>query len=158
MPARTAQRTETLMSTVTRLINASPGEVFSVLANGWLYSNWVVGTSHMRAVDRDWPARGSTLYHASGVWPLVLRDESVVEEVTPERSLTLTAKGRWLGQARIALELEPDGDGTRVTMHETPVGGPGKWVHNPATEAMLTRRNVESLARLAAIAERRSEP
>jgi hypothetical protein len=56
------------------------------------------------------------------------------------------------------IELEPDGDGTLVTMHETPIAGPGKWLHNPASEALLDRRNVESLARLAAIAERRSEP
>ena len=146
------------MSTVTRSIKAPPAEVFAVLADGWSYSNWVVGTSHMRAVDPRWPAPGSTLYHAAGLWPLVVRDESVVEALDPERSMTLTAKGRPLGEARIVIDLEPDGDGTVVTMHETPIAGPGKWLHNPASEALLTRRNVESLARLAAIAERRGEP
>jgi uncharacterized protein YndB with AHSA1/START domain len=136
------------MSTVTRSIKASPSQVFAVLANGWAYSNWVVGTSHMRAVDANWPAPGSALYHAAGLWPLVVRDKSVVEAVEPDRSMTLTAKGRPLGEARVMIELESDGDGTLVTMHETPM----------ASEALLDRRNVESLARLAAIAERRSEP
>jgi uncharacterized protein YndB with AHSA1/START domain len=146
------------MSTVTRSIKASPSQVFAVLANGWAYSNWVVGTSHMRAVDANWPAPGCALYHAAGLWPLVVRDKSVVEAVEPDRSMTLTAKGRPLGEARVMIELESDGDGTLVTMHETPIAGPGKWLHNPASEALLDRRNVESLARLAAIAERRSEP
>jgi uncharacterized protein YndB with AHSA1/START domain len=146
------------MSTVTRSIKASPSQVFAVLADGWAYSNWVVGTSHMRAVDPTWPARGSALYHAAGLWPLVVRDKSVIEAVEPNRSMTLTAKGRPLGEARVVIELEPDGDGTVVTVHETPIAGPGKWLHNPATEALLNRRNVESLARLAAIAERRGEP
>jgi Polyketide cyclase / dehydrase and lipid transport len=146
------------MSTVTRSIKASPPEVFAVLADGWAYSNWVVGTSHMRAVDSNWPAPGSTIYHAAGLWPLVVRDKSVVEAAEPDRNMSLIAKGRPFGEARVVIELEPDGDGTLVTMHETPIAGPGKWLHNPASEALLTRRNVEALARLAAIAERRSEP
>ncbi len=30
-------------------------------------------------------------------------------------------------------------------MYEAPVAGPGKWLHNPLTEALLARRNSESL-------------
>jgi uncharacterized protein YndB with AHSA1/START domain len=146
------------MATVSKTVNASPGAVFAVLADGWLYSNWVVGTSHMRAVEADWPAVGSRLHHAVGVWPAVARDESVVEELEPNRRLVLTAKGRPLGEARVVIQLKPSGDATLVTMTETPIAGPGKWVHNPVTEALLIRRNVESLARLAALAERRTQP
>jgi hypothetical protein len=68
--------------------------VFAVPANGSYYSDWVVGTSHVRAVDQNWPAAGTTrLYHATGVWPLVMRDETVVEHTDPDRQLirTLTA-------------------------------------------------------------------
>jgi hypothetical protein len=43
-------------------------------------------------------------------------------------------------------------------MHEAPVAGPGKWLHNPVTEAVLTRRNVETLARLTALVERHTTP
>lgn len=146
------------MATVNRMISATPEAVFTVLADGWLYSNWVVGTSHMRAVDPDWPAVGAKLHHASGSWPLVTRDETVVESSQPPDELTLVAKGRPLGEARVTLTLRPAGAGTEVTMVETPIAGPGKWLHNPLTDAVLARRNVESLARLAAIAERRSVP
>ncbi|HEX4392932.1 MAG TPA: SRPBCC family protein [Mycobacterium sp.] len=146
------------MATVTATIRTPPSVVFGVLADGWLYSNWVVGTSHMRAVDQNWPAVGTRLHHAAGVWPLVARDESVVEEVEPDHRLVLNAKGRPLGEARVVIELAAAGENTLVTMTETPIAGPGKWAHNPVSEAILVRRNVESLARLAAVAERRTQP
>jgi hypothetical protein len=146
------------MTTVTRSVRASASAVFAVLADGWLYSNWVVGTSHMRAVEAAWPSVGARIHHASGLWPLVMRDESVVEDVIAERRLVLIARGRPFGEARVVIELGPGESGTLVTMEETPVAGPGKWAHNPISEALLVRRNVEALARLAALVERRTEP
>jgi uncharacterized protein YndB with AHSA1/START domain len=146
------------VAVVARMIDAPPADVFAVLGNGWYYSNWVVGTSHMRAVEADWPAVGSRLHHASGAWPLVTRDETVVEVMVPDRTLVLLARGRPFGEARVMLELRADGAGTQVTMTETPVSGPGKWLHNPATEHLLRARNVEALARLAAICEHLTEP
>ena len=137
---------------------ASPDDVFAVLSDGWTYSNWVVGTSHMRAVEAHWPALGSRLFHASGAWPAVVRDDSVVTEVEPGRVLQLQAHGRPFGEATVRLELDPEGDGCRITMTETPTAGPGKWLHNPLSEAILVRRNTESLARLCALAERRTAP
>jgi uncharacterized protein YndB with AHSA1/START domain len=135
-------------------ISATPKEVFALLSDGWSYSNWVVGTSHMRAVEHDWPVVGSRLFHASGAWPLVTRDETVVELSEPDSKLVLTARGRPFGEAIVSLELEPEGDGCRVTMTESPKAGPGKWLHNPLSEAMLVRRNTESLARLRVMVER----
>ncbi len=146
------------MASAHRTVRTSPDQVWTVLADGWLYSNWVVGTSHMRAVETAWPDAGSKLFHASGVWPVVARDETEVEASEPGRRLVLTARGRPLGEARVVIELEPDGADTVVSIHEEPIAGPGKWLHNPATEALLTRRNVETLARLAALAERHTEP
>ena len=146
------------MATVCISTPAAPSAVYAVLCNGWYYSNWVVGTSHMRAVDADWPAVGSRLHHASGVWPLVARDESVVEEAYTDRRLVLIAKGRPFGQARVVLEIEADGPGSRITLTETPTAGPGKWLHSPAAEALLARRNTEALSRLIAIAEARTAP
>jgi uncharacterized protein YndB with AHSA1/START domain len=140
------------------LIDAPRTAVWAVLADGWLYTNWVVGTSHMRAVEAEWPATGSRLFHASGSWPLAARDETKVEAVEPQRRLVLTARARPFGEARVELELDDDQGGCLVTMHETPVAGPGKWLHNPVSEAVLVRRNTESLARLAAIAEHRTAP
>jgi hypothetical protein len=145
------------MASVSCHIDAEPDAVFAVLAEGWFYSNWVVGTSHVTAVETAWPAAGSRLHHASGIWPLVARDETVVGQVETDRILVLTARGRLFGQARVVIELAEDAGGTAVRMHETPVAGPGKWLHNPVTDVLLTRRNTESLARLTALVERHTQ-
>ncbi|HEY2297049.1 MAG TPA: SRPBCC family protein [Jatrophihabitans sp.] len=145
------------MSTLSTHIKASPSEVFAVLADGWTYSNWVVGTSHIRAVEDQWPAPGSTLHHAVGAWPLITRDKTVVQSVTPEREIVLRARGSQLGEAVVTIELRDDADGCAVTMHETPISGLGRWLHNPVNEALLTKRNQESLRRLRATVERRTE-
>lgn len=146
------------MAVNTAHVATPPEDVWAVLADGWRYGNWVVGTSHVRAVEAAWPALGSRLFHASGVWPVVTRDETVVTACTDGRRLELLARGRPMGEARVELELEPADDGCRVTMTEVPVSGPGRWLHTPVSEAMLVRRNDESLARLAATAERRTSP
>ena len=78
--------------------------------------------------------------------------------VEPDRKLALIARGGPFGAADIVIELEDDDAGCRVTMRETPAAGPGRWLHNPLTEALLTRRNTEALARLAAMAEQRTTP
>jgi uncharacterized protein YndB with AHSA1/START domain len=147
------------MATNTRTIAADRHQVFAVLADGWMYSNWVVGTSHMRAVEAAWPGPGSRLFHAAGAWPAATRDETQVDEVAFDERLVLTARGRPFGEAKVVIELADADDGTcTVTMHETPIAGPGKWFHNPLTEMLLVRRNTESLDRLAALAERRTVP
>lgn len=137
---------------------ASPDAVWEVLCDGWMYSNWVVGTSHMRAVGSRWPEVGSKLFHASGVWPAVRRDETEVVASVPAQRLELLAKARPFGTARVVMDLRPEGTGTRITMTEVPVAGPGKWLHNPGADYVLKQRNDEALGRLAAIAERRTEP
>ena len=39
------------MGNILRHRGLADHEVFDVLSDGWTYSNWVVGTSHIRAVD-----------------------------------------------------------------------------------------------------------
>ncbi len=146
------------MATVSRTFKASTDDVWRVLADGWTYSNWVVGSSHVRAVSADWPAVGAKLHHASGIWPLVARDETEVVSVDPGHRLELTAKGRPFGVAVVVMELASTAAGTVVTMAEEPTAGPGAWLDNPVLELIIKRRNVEALARLAAIAERHTEP
>src|SRR6202000_3404295 len=102
-PAYVDKSEEAHVAEVRAHVDAAPDEVFAVLANGWLYSNWVVGTSHMRAVAANWPEVGSRLHHCSGVWPVATRDETVVEESEPDRRLVLVAKGGVLGTARVVL-------------------------------------------------------
>jgi uncharacterized protein YndB with AHSA1/START domain len=146
------------MAEASKLIATSPERVFEVLSDGWLYTGWVVGASHIRAVEPAWPAPDSRIHHAVGAWPIMLRDETRVEACEAPTRLVLLARGRPLGEARVELRLEPRPTGTLVRMLETPVSGPGRWLHNPVADALLHARNVESLARLAALAERPAGP
>src|SRR3954465_5053478 len=91
--------------TVTRDTTANREQVWEVVADGWTYSQWVVGNSRMRAVDREWPAPGATIRHSIGIWPAVIDDETVVEKCEPSTEIVLLAKGRPLGAARITLRL-----------------------------------------------------
>lgn len=143
--------------TVKRDTTATRAQVWAVLADGWTYSQWVVGNSRMRAVSPDWPAAGATIHHSVGVWPLLLDDVTVVESVEPLEQLVLLAKGRPFGKARITLRLfDIHGGGCRIEMAETPVGLPMGWVPDRLALAAAIPRNRECTLRLAAIAERRS--
>jgi hypothetical protein len=112
----------------------------------------------VRAVEPDFPAAGTRIHHSSGLWPLLLKDETRVERCEPPNRLVLLARGRPWGEARVDLTMTAEDGGTLVRLEETPVSGPGGWLHNPLTEALLKARNVEALARLAAMAEHRTEP
>jgi hypothetical protein len=140
---------------VQRTFRTTPDRVFAVLADGWSYSDWVVGTVHVRDVDPDWPAVGAKLHHRAGPWPLSLEDSSTVTACEPGRSLTMNA-GLWpLGEAIVDITLEPVGNlATRVTIEEDFERGPLLWARNKVNDLVLHRRNIESLRRLADIAER----
>ncbi|WP_329063614.1 SRPBCC family protein [Amycolatopsis sp. NBC_01480] len=140
------------MTEVSRVIDASPDDVFAVLADGWSYAGWVVGSSHIRDVDQDWPAAGTRIRHSVGPWPLHIQDVSVVTAVEPGVSLTLEAQGWPLGSAAIELTLVPQGAGkTMVRMAEHIVGGPGKVLPTALQALVVKPRNREALARLADI-------
>ena len=145
-----------VVAIVQRTVQAPPDKVFAVLADGWTYSDWVVGTAHIRDVDPAWPAPGSKVHHKAGPWPFSLKDSSTVVSMTPDRELTLMA-GLWpLGEARVRILLEPEGAGTRVIMKEDFEAGPLLAVRNKINDLILHRRNVESLRRLSDIATRSS--
>ena len=128
---------------VQRTVQAPPEKVFAVLADGWTYSDWVVGTVHIRDVDPSWPAPGSKLHHKAGPWPLSLKDSSTVVSMTPGRELTLKA-GLWpLGQALVQVLLEPAGtNATLVTMKEDFEAGPLLALRNKVNDLVLHRRRV----------------
>jgi hypothetical protein len=156
MVALTPQGEAGFMAVVYRDLTAPPEVAFDVLSDGWLYGLWVVGASHIRDVDDTWPSVGSHIHHAFGAWPLLVRDQTEVLGCEPPNKLVLQARAWPAGQARIDLTLEPlRAHGCRVTMNEYPVTGVGAAVHNPLFDKLLYRRNVESLARLAALVERR---
>lgn len=139
---------------------AAPAErVWEVLADGWSYATWVVGTARIRAVDETWPAPGSRIHHSVGLWPALLSDTTSVEVCEPGRRLVLKARGWPLGEARVELRLEPDGpESCTVTMTEDAVSGPGSLPPRLVRQAMILPRNHEGLRRLAYLAEGGASP
>jgi uncharacterized protein YndB with AHSA1/START domain len=144
------------MTTNTRIIHATPEKVWDVLADGWLYPLWVVGATRMREVDGHWPEKGARLHHSVGTWPLVLDDNTEVLEVVPGSKLVLRARAWPTGEAAVTMHLNPSGTETEVVMEEDVVAGPSRLVPKPLRHVGLRWRNVESLRRLAFIAERRT--
>lgn len=139
---------------VKRRIEATPAQVFAVLADGWLYPSWVVGASRMRAVDATWPAAGAQLHHSVGTWPMLINDETTLLEWQPDHRVVLEAKGWPMGQARVILTAEPDGpDAARLTIVEDATSGPGRALPKPLRQALMVKRNSETLRRLAFLAE-----
>ncbi len=144
------------MSTNTRLVNATPDQVWAVLADGWLYPLWVVGASRMRDVDDHWPEPGARLHHSVGTWPLLIDDTTEVVDATPGTRLVLRARAWPSGEAGVTLQLRPNGTGTEVVIVEDAESGPATLVPKLLRDPPLGWRNVESLRRLAYLAERRS--
>ena len=136
------------MSTVTKVFNSPASAVWRVIADGWLYSGWVVGASRIRDVDAHWPQVDSRLHHSVGAWPLLIDDSTKVTAVEPERRLELIARGWPLGEAKVVITLEDLGEQCRVTMAEDAVRGPGLAVPKALRNPLITVRNKETLQRL----------
>lgn len=141
------------MSTTTRKARCRPEDVFAVLADGWLYPNWVVGAARMRAVDEGWPAPGTRLHHSVGPWPLLLDDTTSCLEYDPPRRLVLQARAWPAGEASVEITVEPDPDGCVITISEDVSDGPARLIPPLARRPMLHWRNTETLRRLALLAE-----
>ena len=144
------------MSVNETTINATPQQVWDVLADGWLYPLWVVGATRMRAVDDDWPAVGARIHHSAGVWPAVINDETVVLACDPPHSIKLRAKGWPMGEADVTIQVHPDASGARVVLEEDASVGPGRLLPAPLRTPLLTWRNSETLRRLAFVVEGRA--
>ena len=137
---------------------ASHDAVWSVLTDGWTYAAWVVGTSRIRDVDPSWPAVGARIHHSVGVWPLLLDDQTEVIDADPGRLLVLRAKGWPAGEAMVQLELHhADSGGSRIVIREDAVAGPlHRLAPRPLRQAAIVPRNIETLRRLAFLAQGRS--
>ncbi len=145
------------MSVNTRVVAATPDDVWKVLADGWLYPLWVVGATRMRGVDDNWPEKGSRIHHSVGVWPMLINDHTEVLDVVPGRSITLRARAWPVGEAKVTIRLSDVGAQTEVVIEEDAIAGPGVLVPEPLKGLTLKWRNVETLRRLAFIAEGRHE-
>ena len=144
------------MSTTSRTIAAAPEQVWSVLADGWLYPLFVVGAARMREVDDTWPAVGSRLHHSVGTWPLMIDDTTEVLEVEEGRRILLLARAWPAGQAHVEMTVRPDGASSVVTIEEQATAGPGALIPKPVQDVQLHARNIETLRRLAFVVEGRT--
>lgn len=134
-------------------VPAAREQVFAVLADGWTYSSWVVGASHIREVDAGWPAEGTRIHHSVGSWPLLVKDTTVVRAVLRPQLLELDARAWPFGAALVRLELtETAPNTTEVRMFEEVVRGPGRVLPQAMQAALLVPRNRETLRRLSDLA------
>jgi hypothetical protein len=136
------------MSTVSQLFTSPAADVWRVVADGWLYSGWVVGASRIRDVDAEWPQQDARLHHSVGAWPLVIDDSTRVTAVEPGRSLELVARGWPMGEAKVEITLEDRGDQCLVTIAEDAIRGPGKLMPKFLRDPLISARNRETLRRL----------
>jgi hypothetical protein len=143
------------MSSTTRVIKATPTAVWEVLADGWLYPLWVVGASRMREVEPGWPGVGAKLHHSVGAWPVLIDDNTEVVESRPGQFLALRGRGWPAGEVDVQIHLRAVGGGTEVVIEEDAAAGPGVLIPKPVRGLTFRWRNVETLRRLAYIAERR---
>ena len=137
------------MASVTSMdMQVSPARVFETLIDARAYERWLVGCKRIRAVDRSWPSLGSRFHHEVGVGPLSIKDSTRVVELEEGRELLLEARARPAGIAAVRISVEPNGDGSTVTMAEEVRSGPSKMIPKPITDVMVHARNKESLRRL----------
>lgn len=141
------------MSVVETTVPTPVSAVFDVLADGWSYVGWVVGASHIRKVDLDWPAVGTRIHHSVGPWPLTLQDTTIVRAVDRPNRLELRARLWPVGAATVTLELAAlDDETTAVRMTERVVAGPGRLLPRRVQALLLGPRNRASLAMLTDLA------
>jgi uncharacterized protein YndB with AHSA1/START domain len=143
------------MAVVNVLIRRPPEQVWEVLADGYAYAEWVVGTQEVRAVDDDWPAVGTALHYTVGIGPLSFRGQTVVRRCEPGRQLGLEADGGPLGTARIVIDVIDWGADTVVVLDESPLRGTAYQLHNTLSEAVLLLRGRPMVNKLARLVERR---
>ncbi|CAL9605701.1 hypothetical protein SUDANB6_05544 [Streptomyces sp. enrichment culture] len=136
-----------------RLIKASPETVWSVIADGNRYAQWVVGTSESRPRRGRWPRLGAAITYEVSLGPVRLSNETVVRRCVEGSVLELEAKAGPLGTARIAIEVRSWGEHCLVIVDEHPLRGAGGALHNAALEPLIQLRHRAMLARLARLCE-----
>jgi hypothetical protein len=140
------------MLTVRRATTARADAVWAVLADGWRLPAWVVGAARVAAVDRTWPVVGAQLRYGIGGWPLVLPGSAEVTACLPGRELALHGRTPFGGvDVRVRIDDAPSGCVLEIT--EDVVSGPAHLVPARVRAAVIGARNVETVRRLALLAE-----
>jgi uncharacterized protein YndB with AHSA1/START domain len=134
-------------------ISVPPGKVFEVLSDPRAYGRWVPGTRMIRAADRDWPAEGAALDHSVGPRRGGISDHTSVRAVLAPVMIELQANARPFATAKILIQLQPEGNGTRVILIEEPAIKALSLLIGPVGHGLLRLRNADALRRLKELAE-----
>ena len=137
---------------VRRTSTADPAAVWAVLADGWRLGAWVVGAARVDAVGAGWPAVGAGLRYGIGAWPTVLPGTAEVTACVPGRELALHGRTPF-GGVDMQLVVVPAPSGCEVVMREDVVSGPARLVPQRVRAAAIAALDVETLRRLALLAE-----
>jgi uncharacterized protein YndB with AHSA1/START domain len=142
------------VATNERYMPVPPTAVWDALADPRGYGYWVVGSREIRDPDPEWPAPGAKFHHTVGFGPFELSDHTVSLDAERPARLTLRAKGRPLGTAKVTLTMTELDGGTLVRMTENPDGPTSLLAFNPLVHLLTVGRNAESLMRLEELAQR----
>ena len=137
------------------MTRAAPDAVWAVLADGWRLAAWVVGAARVEAVDDGWPAIAAGLRYGIGAWPLVLPGAATVTTCRTGHELALHGRTPF-GGVDVRVVIEADGAGCVLRIAEDVVSGPARLVPARIRAAAIGARNVETLRRLALLAEARA--
>jgi hypothetical protein len=147
---------------VRRTTTARADEVWAVLADGRQLAAWVVGAARVDAVDPAWPEVGARLRYGIGGWPVVLPGTAAVTACRPGRELALHGRTPFGGvDVRVRIDDPAPDDaapdvpaaGSLIVITEDVVSGPARLVPPRVRAAVIGARNVETLRRLALLAE-----
>jgi hypothetical protein len=134
--------------TVRRATTVGADAVWAVLADGWRLASWVVGAARVDAVDAAWPEVGARLHYGIGGWPAVLPGSAAITVCRPRRELALHGRTPFGGvDVRVQIAVG------QLVISEDVVSGPARLVPARVRAGAIGARNVETLRRLALLAE-----
>jgi uncharacterized protein YndB with AHSA1/START domain len=147
------------MAVIEKVVDVPPERVFAVLADGWTYSDWVVGISHIARVGADWPSAGSAVHYQVGAGQLGLRATITAVAADPPFNLVISPKVWPLGEYLVRIVLDAlEGGRTKITFSEELVAGPLHMLRRKTTDGLLYLRGRETVHRLAELAVHRPAP
>src|SRR5947209_8212734 len=124
-------------------ISAPPETVFDVLSDPRAYPEWVPGTRAVGSADARWPQEGTTFEYVAAGPGVGLRDRTYVIAALPPVMLELRIRVGRFFSVRVAIELQPEGNGTRLVLVEEPASRALSVLIGPAGHLIIKLRNVE---------------
>jgi uncharacterized protein YndB with AHSA1/START domain len=151
------------MATSTLVLEATPRDIWSVLANASAYPRWVVGMREAHETEGLWPRPGSHFRGTVDWHGFTVGTTATLLTVVAPRHLAFSTRRRPFGMAHVDIRLNALDEGTKVELTETVVSPSAFKAIELALEPGIRKRNLEALRRLAHVTEasvkvRKAEP